>query len=109
MVRVLRRVKKDDPDAINNCAIYYRDGERGFTQNYKMALKLFHRSGKLGCSEAYCSIGYAYDTGQGVKVDEKKAVHYYELAAKMGNANARYNLSRMEINAGNMDRAIKHQ
>ena len=39
---------------------------------------------ELGNAEAYRSIGFAYKYGAGVEVDEKKAVHYYELAAIMG-------------------------
>ena len=57
---------------------------------------------------AYCNIGYAYNKGEGVEVDEKKATHYYELAAIGGNVQARHNLGIDEEDAGNFDRAIKH-
>ena len=43
-----------------------------------------------------------------MEVDEKKAVHYYELAAIMGDEKARYNLGNNEIRAGNIDRALGH-
>ena len=46
--------------------------------------------------------------GDGVERDEKKAVHYYELAAVGGCVEARHNLGALEFNAGNMDRALKH-
>ena len=36
------------------------------------------------------------------------ASYYYELAAIMGSAIARYNLGGLAEKAGNMDRAIKH-
>ena len=34
-------------------------------------------------------IGNAYDFGRGLKRDEKKAAHYYELAAMGGDVEAR--------------------
>ena len=34
------------------------------------------------------NIGYSYDHGRGVEVDEKKAEHYYELSAMAGDATA---------------------
>ena len=40
--------------------------------------------------------------------DEKKARHYYELAAMRGNILARYNLGCSEGYVGNYDRALKH-
>ena len=40
--------------------------------------------------------------------DVKKAIHYFELAAMGGYADARYNLGALEKNAGNMDRALRH-
>ena len=41
-------------------------------------------------------------------IDEKKAGHYYELAAMGGNEVARHNLGGNEGIAGNYDRALKH-
>ena len=40
--------------------------------------------------------------------NEKKARHYYELAALKGHVMARHNLGAMETCAGNIDRALKH-
>jgi len=108
MKRMMERVEANDPMAIYNLGIDYRDGEYGFPQDYTKALELFHRAGGLGLSSAYCSIGYAYDHGNGVEVDKKKAEHYYELAAILGDEIARSNLGVYEKKAGNMDRALKH-
>ena len=38
----------------------------------------------------------------------KKAKHYYELAAMMGDKDARHNLGVEDYNAGNYQRAMKH-
>ena len=43
-----------------------------------------------------------------MEVDEKKALHYYELAAMMGDVPARYNLGNNEALSGNKSRALKH-
>jgi len=102
------RIEAEDPIAIYNQGIWYRDGMNGFTQDMKKALELWHRAGKLGYAEAYTNIGYAYSMGRGVEVDEEKAEHYYELAAMGGNERARHNLGILEENRGNIDRALKH-
>ena len=103
-----KRVELDDPIAIYNMGCYYRDGTNGYTQDYTKALELFHRAADLGFAGAYNSIGYAYNSGEGVDVDKKKARHYYELAAIGGDPIARYNLGEMDEEAGNMERALRH-
>ena len=77
----------------------YRDEKHGLPQDYAKALELFLRAGELGHSDAYCDVGYAYETGRGVERDKKKAKHYYELAAIGGNIGARFNLGRKEHDA----------
>ena len=108
MERVTRRVELNDPIAIYSKGVYYRDGANGYPQDYKKALQNWHRATELGCVEAYRSIGCAYDLGQGVEVDTKRAKHYYELAAIGGDVQARYNIGISEYKTGNMDRALKH-
>jgi len=103
-----KRVEANDPIAIFNHGVYYRDGINGFPQDMDKALKMFHKAGKLGSAEAYTSIGIAYSNGEGVEVDEEKAEHYYEVAAIMGCEFARHNLGLIEMKAGNMDRGLKH-
>ena len=108
MQRLMKRMELDDPIAMFNQGYYYREGKRGFPQDYTKALELYHRAAELGDAFAYGSIGYAYNNGEGVEVDKKKANHYYELAAMRGDSMARHNLGIMEGSAGNFDRALKH-
>ena len=105
--RTMKRAEINDPHAIHNTGMFYREGVSGITQDYRKALELWHRAADLGFTEAYVSIGYAYDCGKGVKRDKKKAKHY-ELAALKGNEVARHNLGCVERDAGNIDRALKH-
>ena len=106
--RYKKRMDANDPISIFNLGCDYRDGTCGYPQDYVKSSELFHRAGDLGNSEAYVCLGYAYDNGLGVEMDEKKAVHYYELAAIKGDADARANLGIDEAQAGNTDKSIKH-
>jgi len=106
--RMKERVEANDPHAIYAVGVFYREGVSGIIQNYTKALEHWHRAAELGHAGAYSSIGYAYNNGQGVKVDKVKALHYWELAAMGGSVQSRCNLGNNEANAGNMDRALKH-
>ena len=67
------------------------------------------RAAKLGLAQANYNLGYAYDDGSiGVELDKAKARHYWNVAAVGGHVNARYNLSYLENQVGNTDRALKH-
>ena len=83
-------------------------GHNVVPQDHAKAVKLYHRAAELGDAASYCNIGTAYHNGKGVKRNEKKAMHYYELAAMGGVVTARYNLGVLEKRAGNMGRAVKH-
>ena len=52
---------------------------------------------------AYYYIAVAY-----MHQDQKKATHYWELAAIGGHVDSRYTLGVEEENAGNVDRGLKH-
>ena len=106
--RLPKRVELGDSQAIFTLGCYYREGDDGFPQDYDKAFELFVRAGDLGHATAYCDVGSAYENGNGVEIDEKKATYYYKLAAIRGDVNARCNLGTMEVRAGNMNRALKH-
>jgi len=104
----MKRIDMNDPIAIVKQGCDYRDGTNGYPQDHNKAMELFHRAAPLDYARAYCNIGYAYQSGEGVNFDRKMAVHYYELAAMMGNERARHNLGNGELRANNMERALKH-
>ena len=106
--RLQKRVELGDAEAIFTLGNYYREGEYGFPQDYTKAFELFVQAGDLGHSNAYCCVGCAYDNGNGVEIDKKKADHYFKLAAVGGDVHARHNLGVYEENAGNTNRALKH-
>ena len=106
--RVKKRMKVGDAHAIYELGCSYSKGIRGLPQDNYKALKLWQQAAELGFARSYTKIGYAYQHGYGVERDEKKAIHYTELAAMVGDENARHNLGCSEINAGNYGRALKH-
>ena len=106
--RLQKRVKFGDPVAMNNLGNYYQDSTYGLSQDYDKALELLHRAAELGYAIGYLNIGYSYDNGEGVEIDQEKATYYYEVAAMAGVVTARYNLGTNEARAGNMNRALKH-
>ena len=107
-IKIRVELNLNDPMAIYNLGIDYRDETCGYSQDYAKALEFWHRAADLGYAAAHCNIGYAYNNGEGVVVDKKKANHYYELAAMGGNLYSRYNLGNNELKAGNVERAVKH-
>ena len=106
--REKKRADLDDPIALYNQGNWYFKGRNGCTQDDTKALERWHRAAELGHVKAYLNLGYFYEMGKGAENNEEKGVHYYELAAMRGDAQARANLAIKEMKAGNFDRAIKH-
>ena len=106
--RYKKRVDLNDPTGMRELGCMHLEGEGGWPQNYEKALELLHRAAELGNASAYYDIGICYSSGQGVERNDKKARHYFELAAINGEVEARYNLSIIEGKAGNVDRLLKH-
>jgi len=108
-IKLLEKLmEKRNGGAYNVLAGYYAHGRLGLPRDYQKASGLYHRAGELGCAEGYYNLGICYGHGRGVEVDITKAKHYFELAAMMGDVDARYSVGCIEGNAGNHHRAIKH-
>lgn len=121
MERVKTQAEMGNAHAIYMLGVEYAEG-RLVTQDVAKAHELWLKAGKLGCSDAYNELGNAYFNGEGVEEDKKKAKHYYELSAIMGDVAARYFLGLLEgrassdakeefdLNAAlqHHDRATKH-
>ena len=101
LIRIKKRVEVGDAIAIHNLGCYYDEGRYGLPQDRDKALELWHRAAERDYGKAYCNIGTAYMSGNGVGMDEKRAVHYYELSAMGGHAKGRHNLGYYDGNAGN--------
>ena len=106
--RAKKRMELNDANAIYVLGICYLGGQFSVAQNTAKALDLYHQAGELGCSDAYFDIAKCYYNGRGVERDQKKAKHYYELAAIKGHTEARHGIGVLETWEGNMNRALKH-
>ena len=106
--RTEKLMEKGNAYAFYHLAGIYARGVLGVPQNRAKADELWLKAGELGCAVAYYNLGLVYRTGNGVEIDEKKAKHYYELAAMNGSVHARHNLGSFEVQDGNHQRAFKH-
>lgn len=59
-------------------------------KEYELALRYYEQSAKLGQMEAWYSVGYQYQMGQGVAKDERYALTCYEKGAQAGMPTAQY-------------------
>lgn len=73
---------------LGNC--YYKG--KGFTQDYRQALKWFTKAADQGDESAQYILGFCYYTGRGIEQDYAKAEEWYLKAAEQGNADAQYKL-----------------
>ena len=107
--RTKKLMDKGNGMAFYMLAGYYDQGLNGLAQDIEKANELWLKAGELGCAEAYFNLGDSYNRGNGVEIDvNKKAKHYWELAAMKGDLMARHNLGCLEGSAGNLQRSIKH-
>jgi hypothetical protein len=106
--RMKKRVEANDALAMVNLGTYYQLGMLGLRQDNAKALKLFHKSAKLGNNIAHFNLSACYREGDIGENDTRKATYHTQLAAMAGNVQARCNLGSGEGRAGNMDRAYKH-
>ena len=106
--RTEKLMEKGNADAFCQLGGYYATGTYGLPQDRAKIIELYLKAGQLGCALANFNLGVHYTTGDGVEVDEKKAKHYWELAAMNGSVQARHNLGVDEYEAGNYHRAFKH-
>jgi TPR repeat protein len=100
---VMKRVEANDAASICTLTGYYLHGRRGVEQDQTKALELFNKSAELGYSNAHNNLGVIYEGG-----DMKKARFQLKIAAMTGDEEARYLLSGLEAQSGNIERAIKH-
>eukprot|EP00956_Cyclotella_meneghiniana_P016709 scaffold26581_cov26-Cyclotella_meneghiniana.AAC.2 len=107
--RLLERIEKyNDPEAMNSLACSYMNGLDGLPVDRSKAFELFQRACRLESAAGHCHLGTRYLKGGGTEIDKKKAVYHLQIAAMMGNVNARHNLGCAEEENGNFQRAMRH-
>ena len=103
-----KRIELNDSEAMYSLGCHHRDGDLGLPQDISKALELWHRAGKLGHADSNYVIGGAYMDGNGVELNKKEAIKYWELSAMGGCIQARHNLGVAEWQKGNVNRALGH-
>ena len=106
--RTKKLIDNGNAGAMHLLAGIYDQGLYGMPQDNQKAYALYLKAGEQGSADAYSRLGILYRLGTGVERDMKKAQHYWQLAAMMGDVDARCNLGVLEWNAGNYIRAFKH-
>jgi hypothetical protein len=56
----------------------------GVEQDYKEAVRWYHRAAKWEHAQAQAILGFMYSAGQGVEQDYEEAVKWYRKAAENG-------------------------
>ncbi|KAL7539150.1 hypothetical protein ACHAWF_006316 [Thalassiosira exigua] len=105
-----QRIKKhDDANTIFYLACCLDLGAFGSHKDSKKATKLYFQAFLKGRGwGAAEELGFAYACGRGVERDNEVAKKWLTLAAIEGSVLARGELSKMEMDAGNTCRAMKH-
>ena len=60
-----------------------------------------------GQVSAMCNLGYAYNTGQGVREDMAEAIKWYRKASERGDAIAQYNLGLCYLEGTGVRRSLR--
>lgn len=99
---------KGCPDALAGLANAYEMG-LGCQADTAKSLELLEQAMKAGSSWAYCNMAlHYYYADCGVKKDVKKAVSYWEKAAKLGDDDGYYWLAVYNAEMGNTKKAWKY-
>lgn len=85
--------------ACTGCADHLKEGVNAYKEkNFAVALKELQPLADRGDAEAQLFVGFMYDNGEGVQLDYRQAVMWYQKSAEQGNAQAQYNLGMMYAN-----------
>jgi tetratricopeptide (TPR) repeat protein len=101
--RERERIEANDP-----AVLCYKGVESYNEGDYDKALKYWTKAAELGDAEAHYHLGDTYMKGDGVEKNTGKGVYHYEEAAIGGHPYARGCLACVEIENGNMERAVEH-
>ena len=90
LARLRRHAENDQPQAIFQLAIFYRNGapEYLIVKNSKKAAKIAKRGVEVGGADSMVLLGGLYTKGEGVKLDRKKSMQLFRMAADRGHPKA---------------------
>jgi hypothetical protein len=101
---LMKRVEANDAASIYFLANDYYNGTNVLQQDQTKAMEHYVRAANLGYKKAHNNLASIYREGGYLK----KAKFHSEAAAMAGNEVARCIVGHMELQSGNMERAMKH-
>ena len=101
--RNMKRIEMNDP-----VAIHFEGMEQHNKGENNCAFQYFTKAAGLGHADAHYMLAEMYHYGLGVEKDEGKEIHHMKEAAISGHPFARHDLGWLELNNGNIERAVKH-
>jgi TPR repeat protein len=76
---------KGNVECIMSLGRLYDVGDASLPQNYARAMELFKKAAALNNNKAQAQVGYYYEYGTGVAVNNEEAMKWYKLAEANGN------------------------
>lgn len=106
--RLLREADSEgDSRATFALASWYLNGTPHTRKNLKLGTSLLMKAARLENPEALLNLGWAYETGTGVKPNLQQAFRLYLQSALSDNAEAMYQVSRMFAHGLGTERDLK--
>ncbi|OHT00354.1 hypothetical protein TRFO_32999 [Tritrichomonas foetus] len=84
----INKATNGDIKSLMQLGQYILHGQNGFTASPNVAIKIFQKAAKQGCSDGFFEIGNMYLRGNGVEQNEEEAIRFYEKAIEAGNSSA---------------------
>lgn len=89
------------PYAYYNLALIYHKGEPGIIEKDIMkAIKYYSLAAEYGIGWAMFNLGLLYSLGDGVEIDQNKAMYFFEMASNQSYPEAQVNLGIIYYNKG---------
>jgi hypothetical protein len=107
-----RHIENGVPEAMNELGEAYVD--RKFAKSLRLvlsakrAVKLWEKAAQLGNAEAMYNLAFSFEKGRGVKLNLKKAMHFYRMSADMGDAVSQKRLGVLLCNLKNFEEGFRY-
>ncbi|KAJ1448575.1 hypothetical protein M885DRAFT_538730 [Pelagophyceae sp. CCMP2097] len=111
ILRLKKHVGAGNIEAMVQLGNSYRAGRMGLGQDFKRVFQLYDKAAQQGNALAQVRLALAFESGQGIKVDDLKAFSLYLKAAEQGYPLAMYNVGTLyrkgKGTAQSFDRAVE--
>jgi TPR repeat protein len=102
-----RKTMTSKPHSHPGQSRFYRAADFLERGDARRAFRLFLAGAKAGDPDCQLNLGWLYDSGQGVRKNRKRALHWYRLAYGKGSASAANNIGTIFRDDGRLNEAIK--